>query len=207
MKKFFKILYALRYYLLSILILAVIITLLNIFVFLKYYPWYLNIIFVFGSVILVIVIDGITAALIHKLPKEKMNPEHFPEKKGEKRFFETIRIKKWKDKIPEIGELTCDFSKGEIKDPNNPEYILMFLQEMGYAEVIHFVSTIVGFLIVLPFIFDYHIILAVGLPVAVINVFYNLLSAWIQRFNRPKLYRVYQRKQQLLERQKNKEEV
>lgn len=208
MKKFFKILYALRYYLLSIFILMTIVALLDIFIFLKgFYPWYYVILFVTVSVIVVIFIDGLTAAFIHKLPKRLFNPERFKERKGEKKFFEIIKIKKWKDKIPEIGELTCDFSKGEIKDPNDPEYILMFLQEMGYAEVIHFLSCILGFLIVFVLPLDLRVMLSVGLPIAIINVFYNLLSALIQRYNRPKLYRVYIRKKQVLERLNRKDEI
>lgn len=203
MKKFFKILYVMRYYLLSIFIVSLILALLDIFLFLRAYNWYFVVLFIIISVIVVIFIDGLTAYFIHKFPKHLFNPERFKEKKWEKGFYNFIKIKKWKDKIPEIGELTCDFSKSEIKDPNDPEYILMFLQEIGYAEVIHFLSCPLGFLIIFVIPFQIELILAITLPVALINSFYNLLSALIQRYNRPKLYKVYLRKLELKMRKEN----
>lgn len=196
MKRVFKVIYALRWYLLSILIFAVVVALLNIFIFLKEIEWYFVSLWVLGSVVLVIIIDGITAAVIHKMPEKLFIPERFKERKGERGFFNFIRIKKWKDKIPEIGELTCDFSKSNINDPNDPKYIYKFLIEMGYAEAIHFISCLTGVLIILlvAFTLPLKAMLSISLPVIIINSGYNIISALIQRYNRPKLYKLYIRK-------------
>ena len=197
MKKFFKVLFIMRYYLLSILIVTIILALLDIFVFLRNYHALYIILLITVSVLSVILIDGMTALFIHKLPRHLFNPERFKEYKWEKKFYQFIKIKKWKDKIPEIGELTCDFSKSKIQELDDPNYILMFLQEMGYAEVIHFLSCPLGFLIIFVIPLNLELFLAISLPVALINTFYNLLSALIQRYNRPKLERFYKRQLQL----------
>ena len=200
MKKVFKIIYELRYYLLSIFILTLIVSILNAFLILRSIPWYFSFIMSFGSTILVIILDGFTASIIHHLPKDKVKPEKFKERKNEARFFNFIKIRKWKDKIPEIGELTCDFSKSSINDPNDPEYVYQFLVEMGYAEVIHVASCFVGILIAIPLlvfsilsILPWYSMLSISLVIIIINTIYNMLSALIQRYNRPKLYRVYLR--------------
>lgn len=197
MKTFFKVIYALRYYLLCILIAVLILIGLDLWLVPKVFPdtpWWLIVLFIVGSVVAVILIDGIIAAVVHKFPKKWFDPykKKYKLKKGEKKFFDIIKIRKWKDKIPEIGALTCDFGKGKIDDPNNPAYLYDFLIEMGYAESIHFSSCLLGFLIILiiPLKYFYFI----GIPIGIVNIGFNILSAWIQRFNRPKLLILYERK-------------
>ena len=38
------------------------------------------------------------------------------------KIYNKLKVKKWKDKIPEIGHFT-GFRKNKISDPKNPEYI------------------------------------------------------------------------------------
>ena len=200
MKRVLKIIYHLRYYFLSIFLWMVLMALLNILVFwrtdilLGKEKWYVIVFLIIMDVVIIFIIDGLIAYVIHKLPKHWFNPERFifRERIWEKRFYQIIKIKKWKDKIPEIGELTCDFSKGTIQDSNDLNYLLTFLQEMGYGEVIHNLSILLGFLIIAIPPFKYA--LYISLPVAIINGFYNLLSSLIQRYNRPKLFKYYLRK-------------
>jgi glycosyl-4,4'-diaponeurosporenoate acyltransferase len=199
MKKVIKVLYLLRYYLLTILLFVIAVCAINICLLRTYYQmsWYLIIIVVVGSTLAVIALDGLTASIIHHLPKKLFDPykKCFIVKKWEKKFFNVIKIKKWKDKIPEIGALTCDFGKDHISDPNNVEYIYSFLIETGYAEVIHNVSCVIGFLVILicP-----KCLLSIGLPIGIINVGFNILSSLIQRYNRPKLLAVYERKKRTI---------
>lgn len=196
MKNFLKVLYIMRYYILCIFLFVCILIGFDLWLIpLKYdTPWYLIIIFIIISVIGVILIDGITAAFIHHLPKKWFDPKlkKYKLKKGEKQFFNIIKIRKWKDKIPEIGELTCNFGKGKIDNPDSPEYLYNFLIEMGYAEEIHFWSCLTGFLVILilPLKYFYFI----GIPVGIINTGFNVISALIQRYNRPKLLILYERK-------------
>lgn len=196
MKKFFKTLYVMRYYILCILVFMIALIGFNLWLIPYKYDtqWYLIVLFVIVSVIGVIAIDGIVAAIIHKMPKKWFDPhkKKYKLKAGEKKFFNFIKIRKWKDKIPEIGEMTCNFSKGSIENPDNPEYLYSFLIEMGYAESIHFTSCLIGFLVI--FIIPLKYFYFIGIPVGVINIGFNILSALIQRYNRPKLLILYERK-------------
>ena len=193
MKKVFKIIYKLRIYLLIIFLLGCLISLIDYFVLKNLYdtPWYLTILFVFASIIYVIIIDGLTATIVHHLPKKIADPYRFKTKKWEKKFFNFIKIKKWKDYIPEIGEATVDFAKDKLQTNSDSSYLYLFLIEMGYAEIIHIVSFFTGFLII--FLIPLRYALFIGLPVGIINIIFNLLSALIQRYNRPKLLIVYER--------------
>ncbi len=196
MKNLGKVLYIMRYYIICIIFFLLVLIGLNLWLIPYVYntPWYLIVLFVTISVIGVILIDGISAAIIHHMPSKWFDPykKKYKLKRGEKKFFEIIKIRKWKDKSPEIGALTCDFGKGKIKDPDNPKYLYDFLIEMGYAEAIHFGSCITGFLVILiiPLKYFYFI----GIPVAIINIGFNIISALIQRYNRPKLLILYERK-------------
>lgn len=196
MKKFLKAIYIMRYYILVILIVTLMLIGINIWLIPKKYDlsWIYITLYVLLSVIMVIVVDGVTAAIIHHLPKKLFDPyrKEYRVSKFENNFFKFIRIRKWKDKIPEIGALTCDFGKGKIENPNDTQYIYEFLIEMGYAESIHIISCLTGFLIILILPIKYF--LYIGLPIAIINIGFNILSAWIQRYNRPKLLLLYERK-------------
>ena len=193
MKKVWQVFYKMRYYFLIIFLCGAILSLIDSFVLYRKYnlPFYLSIIFVYVSIIMVIIIDGLTALVIHHLPEKLMEPERFKEHKWEKKFFKIIKIRKWKDYIPEIGGLTADFAKDKIENPSSSTYLHQFLIEIGYAEVIHTVSFFTGFLII--FILPFKYFIYIGLPIAVINIIFNLLSALIQRYNRPKFLVVYNR--------------
>ena len=195
MKKFFKIIHKLRHYLLIILLFVIVLTTFNALVVIKKTDLTILelILYTIFSVILVIIIDGLTASIIHHLPKKwfDYNKLYLRTYNWERKFFNFIKIKKWKDKIPEIGALTCDFGKDKINEINNPDYIYDFIIETGYAEIIHNLSCLLGFLliIILPHKYWYFI----SLPIAIINVGFNILSALIQRYNRPKLVILYKR--------------
>ncbi len=135
----------------------------------------------------VIVIDGVTAAIAHAV--KNYNPFHkiFEMKKREKRFYEKLGVKKWKDKIPELGKFLAKFAKDKIAEPNNNEYIFKFLIETCAGGVGHFVSLFTGFLIIL--ILPYK--LNIALPVALVSFIMNIPSIIVLRYNRARLVAVY----------------
>lgn len=156
------------------------------------------------SVIVVFAIDAVLAYVIRRLPNKWFNFrfKHFRVFKFEKKYYEKIGIKKWKDKIPELGQFT-NFSKNKVEDPTNNEYIERFLLEICYGEVIHFTSIFFGFLII--FMYDLRYCLYMGIPVAIANGIINYLSFAILRYNRPKLMTIHERNRRLEERKKVKQ--
>ncbi len=141
----------------------------------------------------VVALDALTATVSRLLPAKWLpeNAKVFCVGAKEKRFYEKLRIRKWKDKIPEIGHFT-GFRKNELGDTKSLVYIERFLLESRYGEVGHFFSCIVGFLIMLPLPFLPAWWWAISLPVALVNVFLNLPSLFILRYNSYKLEILYQ---------------
>lgn len=139
------------------------------------------------AVLLVLLIDGLTATVCRLLPAKCANHEKkiFQVSAKEKRFYEKIKIRKWKDKIPEIGQFT-GFRKNKIADPKSVEYIDRYLLEVCYGEIGHSVSMVTSFLI-LAFVFISPLWIAVALPVAIISALLNVPSFFILRYNSYKL--------------------
>lgn len=152
-------------------------------------PWFV-ILSVIINVVAVIAVDGLFAFLIRRLPAKWFNHKKklFIVSAGEKKFYEKIKIRKWKDKVPELGQFT-DFSKNEIAEPRNNKYLDRYFLEACYGEVIHFSSLFLGFLII--FIYPLGYWLCFGFPIAVANIFFNLPSLFILRYNSTKLRVLY----------------
>lgn len=135
------------------------------------------------GIIIVIIVDGITAALCRMLPKKLANYQSkiYLVSKKEKNFYEKIKIRKWKEKIPEIGHFT-GFRKNKITDPKNPDYIERFLYEISYGEIGHFISVFTGFLLLLiPWFKPFWLFTAIF--IAVVNGILNLLPLIVLRYN------------------------
>lgn len=103
---------------------------------------------------------------------------------GEKKFYERIKIRKWKDKIPEWGKFT-GFSKNEIARPQDNAYLEKYFLELCYGETIHFISAYAGFAVLL--LTPRVMLFSLALPVAIVNMFCNLPSYFILRYNSYKL--------------------
>lgn len=147
---------------------------------------------VFISAVIAFLIDALVAFVIHKLPKKWFNPYNkiYRVWNFERRLYENIGIKKWKDRVPEMGQL-CNFKKDKIASINDNEYIFKFLQETCYAEVLHFLSAILGFAVI--FVFPLKYMFYFTLPVAIVNCLLQILPIFIQRYTRPKLIKIYER--------------
>lgn len=140
-----------------------------------------------SSTIAVIMIDSIFATIIRRaMPNKWFSHERkiFNVSKKEIKFYQKIGIRKWKDKVIELGMFT-GFRKNKLIDPRNNEYISRFLLESNYGIVIHLVSVFVGYSIILIFPFKYA--LCFGVPIATVNAVLNLLPTFILRYNIPKL--------------------
>lgn len=154
------------------------------------------------SLLVLVLIDAVCALFVrYCLPKKLFNPflKVYKIAKGERKFYEHIGIRKWKDRIPEAGQLFANFGKTEILDTTNNEYVYKFMSETVYAELMHWLSAIFSFLIIF---IDLSIALYVALPLIIGNIILNILPVMVQRYNRPKLMVLYQRN----ERMKKKEE-
>ncbi len=139
------------------------------------------------AAIAVIFVDGVTAAICRVLPAKLANPEKkiFHVSQREKKFYEKLKIRKWKDKVPEIGQFT-GFRKNKLGNPKSLEYLDRFLLESAYGEIGHIVSCITSFAIL--FLFPvYRLWFAVALPVAIVSALLNIPSFMILRYNSYKL--------------------
>lgn len=139
------------------------------------------------AAVLVIIIDALVATVCRLLPKKWANHEKkiYTVSAREKKFYERLKIRKWKDAVPEIGQFT-GFRKNKIVDPKSVEYLDRFLLEICYGELGHTFSVPLGFLILLLFPIT-KIWFAVAIPVGIVNIFMNLPSLFILRYNSYKL--------------------
>ncbi|MBE5756218.1 MAG: hypothetical protein E7342_00280 [Clostridiales bacterium] len=175
------------FYILTILISMAIIALFNIlFTELKF--WY-----IVGAVVLntlsVIILDGILATLIRwSLPKKWFTMKEKTVNKKEISFYEKLKIKGWKELIPDLGFLTKT-KKSKIEDPSNNEYIKNYILEINYGVLVHIASMFLGFLI--AFIYPLNLFFNFAFPVAVVNFVLNLLPIFVLRYNLSKLERLY----------------
>ncbi len=136
-------------YVIIVLICATILSTVNIAFFQDYLSlnWWEIILIVVGYIVAVILLDALVALIVNKSSKKLYKKEYriFKIFKWERKFYEKLGIKKWKDKIPELGKLG-NFSKGKVLDPKNSEYISKFIEECIRGEVTHITSCFIGFL-------------------------------------------------------------
>ena len=151
----------------------------------------MNFLLMFGmtalAVVFEIVVDALTATVARLLPAKfaDHNKKIYHVSAKEKKFYEKLKIRLWKDKIPEIGHFT-GFRKNKLADPQSMEYVDRFLLESCYGELGHFFSLFIGFSVLLLYpISEVWIVLTI--PVAIVNFFLNLPSLLVLRYNSYKL--------------------
>ena len=155
-------------------------------------PWYMYLIMTVAAVAASFLIDAIVAIIGRRLPKKWMDPNKkiFHTSDKEMKFYEFIKVRKWKDKVPELGGFT-DFHKNKLSDPWNNEYVERYMLEVCYGVVIHLFSPVFAPLIVL---LDYKMYtgwswmwLTIMIPVAIVNAILIVMPAFILKYNLPKL--------------------
>ena len=193
-------------YLSIIFIAMVIIALINIFI-LGFSPW-LVILMVVGTTAFQFAIDGIFALLVERLPNKwfDINKKNFQVSQKERGFYDFLKIRKWKDKVWELGGMG-GFRKNKLADPGSPEYIESFIIHSNKGIVDHWIGCFAGFLCVLIIPFEYA--LSIAVPVACVNFILNLLPIFILRYNVPKLQIALKRlkKQTEMKEQKENQDV
>lgn len=154
--------------------------------------WYYVLISVVFCTALQFALDGLIAILINKMPDRWFgtdNPAYYVSKR-ETMLYKRLKVRTWKDRVWELGGLG-GFSKKELKEPNDPKYIEKFIIECNKGVLTHRLAYPAGFLamLTLPNVCAF----TVALPVAVVNVFLNVLPTIVLRYNTPMLLLVLKR--------------
>lgn len=148
--------------------------------------WYYVIIAVLWCIALEFAIDGFAAITISRMPDRwfSVDNPHYKVSDLEKKLYKRLQVRRWKDKVWELGGLG-GFSKKNFTDPNNPEYIERFIIECNKGVLTHRLSYPLGFLVMLAL--PGTPALTIALPVAVVNLFLNILPTLALRYNTPML--------------------
>ena len=149
-------------------------------------PWYYVILAIIWCIALEFAIDGLAAIVINKMPDSWFSVDNPAYKVSdvEKRLYKKLRVRLWKDKVWELGGLG-GFSKKNLVDPGNPRYVERFIIECNKGVLTHRLAYPLGFLVMLTV--DERCALTIGLPVAIVNLFLNVLPTLALRYNTPKL--------------------
>jgi hypothetical protein len=146
------------------------------------------------GVVAIIAEDALSALLIRRLtPKSlyKPNRRFFNVSTRERNFYARLRIKKWKDYVPELGVFT-GFSKSEIKNSNDPEYLERFIIESNYGVVIHIANALLGFVIAFIPLCSAP---SIWIPIYAVNFILCILPVAILRYTSHTLLKLYNRSQ------------
>ena len=142
----------------------------------------------------IFIVDAILALAIRRLtPQCLYKPECilFRVSKREKKLYTKLKIKKWKDVVPELGVFT-GFSKSEIKSTNDPKYLHRFLIESNYGVVIHLANAIFGFVILFIPLCSRP---SIWVPIFIVNFILSMLPVFILRHTTHTLFRLYKKSQ------------
>ena len=154
--------------------------------------WYVVVISVIWCTALQFALDGSIALLINKMPDRwfGVNNRLYRVSQRERALYKRWRVRQWKDKVWELGGLG-GFSKKSVKEPRNPDYIEKFIIECNKGVLTHRLSYPIGFLamLTLPGLCS----LTIALPVALVNLYLNILPTLALRYNTPKLHIALQR--------------
>lgn len=155
-----------------------------------------------GSAVLEFAIDGLMAYVIHELPDKwfDLNKKIYKVGKKERKFYDFLHIKKWKDKVWELGGLG-GFRKNKIADCNDPQYLKQFIIESNKGVIIHWAGIVVGFVLLL--IIPVEFIFTISLPVCIVNMILNILPIFVLRYNTPKLEIAMERAKRNLQKDSN----
>lgn len=171
---------------------TLIISVANIFLNPMNHPWYFYLIAGAIFTVSLILIDGFFAWIFRCIPEKWIHDEKkiYTMSPREKKFYDFLRVKKWKEKVPELGGFTS-FHKNKVTDPFNKEYINRFILEACYGILCHYWSAPLGFLVIF---IDYKMFLGqsnlwytMAIPQACVNAVLIILPAFILKYNLPKL--------------------
>ena len=145
------------------------------------------------GVIICLAINGAIATIVGKCLPEKCfssNRRIFQVPKWERKFYNIIKVKKWKDSVLELGALN-GFRKNKLINPADNKYIDKFIIECNRGFVTHLISILFGSLII--FAYPDNIKLCIGIPILFANFLMNYMSLAILRYNIPKLQTLHKK--------------
>ena len=149
-------------------------------------PWYYVVLAVIWCTALQFALDGSIAIIINKLPDSLFGVDNplYRVSEGEKKLYKKLKVRLWKDKVWELGGLG-GFSKKQLLEPSNPKYIEKFIIECNKGVLTHRLSYPIGFLAMLTV--SGVCAFTIAVPVAIVNLFLNILPTLALRYNTPKL--------------------
>ena len=155
-------------------------------------PWYYVIAAVIWCTALQFALDGLLAIIIRLTPDRYFGADdpHFAVSESAQALYKRLRVRRWKDKVWELGGIG-GFSKKNVNEPSNPEYIERFIIECNKGVLTHRLSYPIGFAAMLTL--PGACALTIALPVAVVNLFLNILPTLALRYNTPMLQNVLKR--------------
>lgn len=148
--------------------------------------WYYVVVAVIWCIALQFALDGLIAIAINKMPDRWFSVDNplYEVSEFERELYKRLQVRRWKDKIWELGGLG-GFSKKRFVEPNNPDYVERFIIECNKGVLTHRLSYPIGFLAMLTL--SGVCAFTIALPVAVVNLFLNILPTLALRYNTPKL--------------------
>ncbi len=154
--------------------------------------WYYIVIAVVWCTALQFALDGMIAIAINKMPDRWFGVENrlYAVSEKEKTLYKKLKVRRWKDKVWELGGLG-GFSKKKVQEPGNPKYIEKFIIECNKGVLTHRLSYPIGFLAMLTL--PNACAWTIALPVAFVNLFLNILPTLALRYNTPKLQSMLKR--------------
>gem|GEM_PF-402838 len=149
----------------------------------------LNFLITFLFLILPTVVVGLI--MVNFIPKNwyRTDKKIYTEKSFEKSFFNIIKIKRWKDYVPQLLKIdNINDAKKDNVDTKSVEYINFFISETCRSEFLHlfYIFSELFVLIVLFFI-KTEWALKFGIAITIIWIIFHMMSVLIQRYNRPRL--------------------
>ncbi|MCR5741922.1 MAG: hypothetical protein K6G38_05660 [Gammaproteobacteria bacterium] len=179
-------------YIITIIIATIVSGTLGYFLFpLLGYSWYWCFMSI-GMTLALFLMDALVAWLLRRLPEKWFdhNNHYFDERRYEKKLYNFLNVKKWKDKVPELGGFT-DFHKDKIYEPNSIEFYERFILESNYGSMIHMVSAILSFFVF--FMAPLKISYIMAIPESIVNFILCILPYFVLRYNVGKLKKVHLR--------------
>ena len=148
--------------------------------------WYFVTVAVIWCTALQFALDGAIAIVINKMPDHwfGVNNRLYRVSQKERELYKKLKVRLWKDKVWELGGIG-GFSKKNLKDPSDPKYIEKFIIECNKGVLTHRLSYPIGFLAMLTL--SGICSLTIALPVAIVNLYLNILPTLALRYNTPKL--------------------
>jgi len=140
------------------------------------------------SVLIEIGIGGLMATFVCKILPDKWFGDKVKiwhvSKKEYNFYVKFFKVKVWKDKVLELGQLN-GFKKDRLENDGDVIYLKKFVIECNCGYLEHLLSIVLGSLV--WFLYPPVIKVTMGIPTIIINFIINYMSIIILRFNIPRL--------------------